>query len=121
MPSTFVNHSRARNARFAEMDSSGCPEVRFEEVYGFDLLERRPAGVERSNFRVAGQPGNPNQTLPTTPFSRDLLISYERGLYEDCALHAGDPHWGGMIAERKPYSAHNSSLLVTWNFRVPPR
>jgi hypothetical protein len=26
----------------------------------------------------------------------------ERGLYEHCALHAGDPHWGGMIAERKP-------------------
>ena len=34
--------------------------------------------------------------------SRDLLKSYERGLYEHCALHAGDPHWGGMIAERKP-------------------
>jgi hypothetical protein len=32
--------------------------------------------------------------------SRDLLKSYERGLYEHCALHAGDPHWGGMIAER---------------------
>ena len=33
---------------------------------------------------------------------RDLLKSYERGLYEHCAFHAGDPHWGGMIAEHKP-------------------
>jgi len=32
---------------------------------------------------------------------RDLLKAYERGLYEHCALHAGDPRWGGMIAERK--------------------
>ena len=31
--------------------------------------------------------------------SRDLLKSYERGLYEHCALDSGD-HWGGMIAER---------------------
>ena len=53
--------------------------------------------------------------------SQDLLKPYERGLYEHCALHAGDPHWGGMIADRKPWSAHNSSLLVTWNVRVPPR
>jgi hypothetical protein len=36
------------------------------------------------------------------PVSRDLLKSYERGLYEHCALYAGDPHWGGMIAEQKP-------------------
>ena len=52
---------------------------------------------------------------------RDLLKSYERGLYEHCAFHAGDPHWGGMIAEHKPESAHNSSWLGAWNFRVPPR
>ena len=40
--------------------------------------------------------------ISSKPVSRDLLKSYERGLYEHCALHAGDPHWGGMIAERKP-------------------
>jgi hypothetical protein len=46
---------------------------------------------------------DPN-SVPTSSnlVSRDLLKSYERGLYEHCALHAGDPHWGGMIAEREP-------------------
>jgi len=38
------------------------------------------------------------QPTSQMPVSRDLLS----GLYEHCALHAGDPHWGGMIAERKP-------------------
>jgi hypothetical protein len=40
--------------------------------------------------------------LSSKAVSRDLLKAYERGLYEHCALHAADPHWGGMIAERKP-------------------
>jgi hypothetical protein len=66
------------------------------KVVGADeLLVQISWIVDRGGYHEAG-------LVSSNAVSQDLLKSYERGLYEHCALHAGDPHWGGMIAERKP-------------------
>ncbi|MCU1339978.1 MAG: hypothetical protein JWO19_5559 [Bryobacterales bacterium] len=57
-----------------------------------------------------------------------VLVSRLVGSYPISALHAGDPHWGGMIAERKPlvgsqfvlacdleFSCAASLTFVSWN------
>ena len=57
-----------------------------------------PAILRGSDFTL----GDWLKSASHNAVSRDLLKSYERGLYERCALHAGNPLWGGMIAEQRP-------------------
>jgi hypothetical protein len=65
--------------------------------------------------------GSTKRNAPTALSSWERADAYEHGLGEQYSLHSSDPHMAWDDSGTKALVAHNSSLLVTWNCRVPLR